>query len=285
MLPTRVKVLVPLLFFGAAFAGKRVYDKRRKKEKWPLHERLEDGFKRIEDLPEILALRSNILSPVSDKVHRLELAKRYWQLVSVDAENNNSVDLVTIKKMRQGKLDDVQVFTSEWLNAVIGQQQLACEALSTILAKSAFCKPENQKIRQKLGEAFSLEPMLLPELCLLPNLDPRLLEEASNAVYDADEERLVYGVNDKRNIILALGELWMTTIQRKESASSSHLGYPPIDDYGFSNPTSDWDPLTDPTMTLKSTRAMLRSMNDAVHFEGSGRDSNRRMTCRQLGFI
>ncbi|GJQ11252.1 hypothetical protein GpartN1_g3043.t1 [Galdieria partita] len=283
MLPTRLKVLVPLLFFGAAYAGKHVYDKRRKKEEWLVYEKLEDSLKRIESLPSISALRSNILTPVSDKTHRMELAKRYLQLVSLDPQNNNSEYLVIIKKMRQGQIDKVQLLTKEWLNAVIGQQviiyltflarervgeyetqKLACQALSTILANSAFCRPEYPWIRQNLRQAFSLEPMLLPELCLLPSLDPHLLEEISTAICDAEEERLEYGVKDKRNVIMALGELWMTTIQRKESASNSPMGYPPMDDYGFSNPTSEWDPLTDPTMTAKSTRAMLRIMNEAI---------------------
>lgn len=280
MLPTRLKVLVPLLFVGAAFGGKHVYDKRRQTEKRLLDERL-DGFKQIESFPAILALRSNILTPVSDRKHRLELANRYLQLVTMETQNNHVDYLVAIRKIPKRQVEQEE--QKDWLDAVIGQQvsiyltflarervgeydtqQLACQSLSAILAKSVFYKRDNELIRENLRHAFSLEPMLLPELCLLPNLDPRLLEEVSIAVHDAKEERLENPTSDKRNIILALGELWTTALQRKESASSSPMGYPPIDDYGFSNPTSEWDPLTDPTMMTKSTRAMLRAMNEEV---------------------
>lgn len=282
MLPTRLKLLVPLLFFGAAFGGKQVYDKRRKKQRGLLKEKLE-GFTQIESLPSLLALSSNILTPVSDKEHRLLLAKRYLQLVNAEHERHNSEYLVgpwrnlehTAWEKRERK---------EWLDAVLGQrictyltflareradeydtQQLACQALSVILAKGAFYRSEKELIRQSLRRAFAMEPMLIPELCLMPNIDPLLLEEASVAVGDEAQKEMQErdSFNDKRNIILALGELWMATVQRKEGSNSS-IDYSPVDDYGFSSPTSEWDPLTDPTMSLKSVRAMLRMMNEAV---------------------
>eukprot|EP00871_Galdieria_phlegrea_P005402 jgi/Galph1/5863/GphlegSOOS_G4475.1 len=270
MTPRR-KLLVPFLFCAAAFAGKQVYDKRRK------------GEQLDQNMPCVVALRANILTAVSDKEHRKLLSGWYLQLLVENSEDSSKYlnVLQTIRKQSVRRSFQGYPEQEQWVRVVLQQhignqltflarsrvgeqetQQTACKALSVILAKSAVSNYSQIEVKNRLRMALANEPMLVPELCLLRNVDPRLLEEASIAVYESSESLWRQDLQDEHHVNVALRELLMTTLQRKveqSSSSSSHM-----DDYGFTSPAVEWDPFTDPSLVAKSRRAILRIINKAV---------------------